>query len=280
VPSCRHPHQQQAKSAARRQTAHRPHRKSGRLSPSSWPSPVGVARPPKKGPKALWGRATPSGEGQDGGLRPRVLARASRSSEATRGHPRPPEATRGHPPPPKAQHRDPASPSVRREGSSRPSLAPERVVTPPGLEPEPLGPKPSVLPITPRGTASPPRPSSGVSALASSSLVLAPRRTIRRGTASVREAPYRLLALRICNTPRSRGHRGASMGFDVGHGTRRPGSVPSCWVGRSDVHSEHARNSNAIVVVVTPPGLEPGMVEPESTVLPITPRGIAQPVML
>jgi hypothetical protein len=95
LPSCRHPHQQQAKSAAQRQTAHRTHRKSGRLSPSSWPSPVGVARPPKKGPKALWGRATPSGEGQDGGLRPRVLARALRPSEAKRGRARPNAAERG-----------------------------------------------------------------------------------------------------------------------------------------------------------------------------------------
>jgi hypothetical protein len=72
-----------------RQTANRTHCKAGRLSPSSWPSPVGVARPPKKGPKALWGRATPTGEGQDGGLRPRALARAWRPSEANRGQSRP-----------------------------------------------------------------------------------------------------------------------------------------------------------------------------------------------
>jgi hypothetical protein len=86
LPSCSPHHQQRARRAARRQTAHHTHRKSGRLSPSSWPSPVGVARPPKKGPKALWGRATPTGEGQDGGLRPRVLARAWRPSEANAGH--------------------------------------------------------------------------------------------------------------------------------------------------------------------------------------------------
>jgi hypothetical protein len=65
-----------------------------RLSPSSWPSPVGVARPPKKGPKALWGRATPAGEGQDGGLRPRALARAWRPSEASRSQSKPAEANR------------------------------------------------------------------------------------------------------------------------------------------------------------------------------------------
>jgi hypothetical protein len=92
------------------QTANPTHCKAGRLSPSSWPSPVGVARPPKKGPKALWGRATPTGEGQDGGLRPRALARAWRPSKVEQGRARSSKAEQGRARPSKAEQGQTCSP--------------------------------------------------------------------------------------------------------------------------------------------------------------------------
>lgn len=54
----------------------------------------------------------------------------------------------------------------------------------------------------------------------------------------------------------------------------QPGSVSSSWVGRSGRALGTRPDCRNAPVLVTPPGLEPGMVEPESTVLPITLRGI------
>ncbi len=132
--------------------------------------------------------------------------------------------------------------------------AKEPVVTPPGLEPEPLGPKPSVLPITPRG--------------------------IRTGTSRRRRAnrppPNAKHHSQLCNTPRSR-RSSKSLGLE-GWDSEGPGGLGACRPLGSDARSGHSGTApNRILTVVTPPGLEPGMVEPESTVLPITPRGSSTP---